>query len=503
VEGLPQALLLLWPVTPILGAVVVGLCRPGAEKTLRSLGLFFSAMTLAFWFLLQLLLPRGSGELVSWQWSWVPDFGAGLHLGLDGIGLMMGGMVSFLAVVAVMGTLPSQPELNRSHIALLLLAEGGMLGVVTAWDLILFLSFWEVTLVPFFFLMGRGSGGAAPATRFFVTSLCSSVLMWVGVLSLVLTAGTPRTFDLLELSERLGCGSHAGYSSIWFFAPAFIMRMAAFPLHTWFPVVQSTVPTAAGILLAGGVLPLGGFGLIHVALRLFGSNLDGAADWFMWIGVVTALGGSFASIVQRDLKRLIAYGCLSQMGLSLVGLSVPDDLAHLGGLMLLLAVGLGGASLFLYAGVICRARGSQRISDIGGLWRAHPGFAGVSFVAVASMAALPGTAGFVGVFLIFRGIVRTPWPLALSAGACLLTGVSFIWVYRRLNGGNFQRGMWSENAWPLKRQSLMLVALAAAILSAGIMPDWFAPKSWNVTRDCSAHEAVCKGEKERGKGVIP
>jgi len=385
---------------------------------------------------------------------------------------MMAGLVTLISAAAVVGTLPILPELNRSHVLFLLLAEAGMLGVVTAWDLMLFVAFWEVTLIPFFFLMGRGPslGGVNAATRFIVISVASSVLMWVGVLLVVQAAGLPRTFDLIELSRRLSQNQAAISSAMWLFVPAFLVRMAAFPLHTWFPVACANVPNAASVLLAGGVLPLGGFGLIHILGRLCGPQLGGMNEWLVWVGVGTALGGGIASMVQRDLKRLLANVCLSQMGIALIGLSYSLGTDLSAGAMMLFASGIAGATLFLFAGVVCRARGSQRVAEISGLWHSHPFFAGLAFTAVASAAAIPGTAGFVGVMLVLDGTANHQVITLLSAGAVLLTGASVVWAYRRILGGSHHPAVWGGPSWPRKRQAVILAILAVFILVCGLWP---------------------------------
>lgn len=466
--------LIALPAAPAVGAIVAGSCPEKATRLIRAVGWTFSIVTLVAWIVLRAVLPESAGGdlLVSVHLPWVPDLGIGLHLGLDATGLVMAGMISFIALVAMVGTLPSLPELNRAHVVCLLLAEAGMLGVVTSWDLILFIAFWEVTLVPFFFLMGRGPtrGGVAAATRFLVTSVASSVLMWIAVLMLVEAAGAPRTFDLHELAKRLGASPLNSFSGAWLFAPAFLVRMAAVPLHTWFPAAAANVPTAAGVLLAGGVLPLGGYGLVHVLARLLGPGLCGLGVWLFWIGLVTALGGALASVVQRDLKRLLAYVFLAQMGLALAGLTLGSEQARTGGLLLLVATGMGGGCLFLFAGVVCSARGNQRIVEISGLWRSHPAFAGLAFAGIASAGAVPGTVGFAGAYLVLRSLSGDFLHLAVAAGAILVMGASVLWAYRRVTGGSYHPEMWATFRWPRKRQVTILAILCVVIVLAGLMP---------------------------------
>jgi NADH:ubiquinone oxidoreductase subunit 4 (subunit M) len=315
--------------------------------------------------------------------------------------------------------------------------------------------------------------------------MASSVLMWVGVLTLVGSAGEPRTFDLLELSARVGCTPSGAL--VWLFAPAFLMRMAIVPLHTWFVSAQAEVPTAASIVLAGSILPLGGFGAAHLLPRLFGPTLGGAADVLLWLGLLAAAGGGLAAVVQRDLKRLLAYACLAQVGLALAGLVLPSPAAQQGGLMLLLAAGLGGASLFLYGGVVCHARSSQRIADIAGLWRSHPGFSGVAFAGFASVACLPGTVGFVGAWLVLQGMMGAGFvPVAVAASALVVVGGAVLASYRRLCGGAFHEEMWSGERWPRKRQVTSLALLAAAILGAGLLPALFAPPPSELVPSCES-----------------
>lgn len=279
-EQLSQALLLALPLIPATGAVIAGLLPRRFGQTIRALGWVFSIGALLDWILLRAILPGGQGLMVELSLPWVPEMGIGLHLGLDGTGFMMAGLVSFVGVAGAVGTLARDEAWNRTHVVCLLVAEAGMLGVVTSWDLILFIACWELTLVAFFFLLGRrpSRSGLAAATQFVVTSIATSVLMWVGVLWVVGLAGGPPTFDLIELSQRLSQGEGLPPVLVWLFAGAFLVRMAAIPLHTWFPAAAADVPIAASILLAGGVLPLGGFGMVHILGRLFGPGLAGTSD---------------------------------------------------------------------------------------------------------------------------------------------------------------------------------------------------------------------------------
>ncbi len=479
--GLDQLLLVAMPLVPALGAVVAGVVPATRGPAIRAIGWTFSIAALAIWLALRSSLSGDAGLLVEVRAPWVPVMGISLHLGLDGLGFMMAGLISFVGVAGAVGTLPRQERGDRSHIVCLLLAEAGMLGAVAAWDLILFIACWELTLVAFFFLLGRGPGGrgVAAATRFMVASITSSVLMWVAVLWLVRLAGSPPTFDLADLPQRL-TDIELPALMVWMMAAGFLVRMAALPLHTWFPAAASEVPTAAGILLAGGVLPLGGFGLVHVAGRLFGPTMAGQAEWFVWLGLVTCLGGGLASLVQRDLKRLLAFVCLAQLGLALAGLSAPAALSRQGGMIMLVAAGLGGTCLFLFAGVICWARGSQRLIDIGGLWRAQPMFAGLAFAGVASAAAVPATAGFVGVYRLLAGLAGDGGPAglpaaAMVAGGVLVIGSSVLWAYRRVLGGSYQSEVWTRRRWPRRRQVGIMLLLAVVILAAGLFPGLVTP----------------------------
>ena len=474
-----QVLLLALPVIPALGAILAGVLPATNRQAIRAVGWTFSIITLIVWVILRISLSSQEELLVSVRWPWVQSLGMSLHFGLNEIGIMLAGLVSLVSTAATVATLPSAPELNRTHIVSLLLVQAGLMGVVTSWDLILFIAFWDLTLIAFFFLMGRGPrrSGVAAATRFVITSVSSSVLMWVGVLWLVAVAGEPRSFDLLLLPERIAGLDHIPSGLVWLFAAAFLVRMAALPLHTWFPIAAAEVPTAGGILLAGGVLPLAGFGLVHILVRLFGPDLGGMAQWFHLIGLITAICGGLASIVQRDLKRLFAFVCLAQMGLALAGLTSPSMEARQGGLLMLVACGLGGTSLFLFAGVICQARGSQRLVDISGLWRSQPMFAGLAFAGVASAAAMPGTCGFVAAFLILKASAGDITALSLISVAVLVVSSSITWAYRRVLGGGFQSELWTQERWPRNRQIGILMILMFSILLGGLFPGLVMPRT--------------------------
>ncbi len=475
-QTVSQVLLVSLPLVPALGAIVAGILPVRFGQAVRAVGWVFSIGALLNWILLRATVGAGEGLLVSVLWPWVPGMGISLHLGVDGTGVMMAGLISFVGVGAAVGTLARDVAWNRTHVVCLLLAEAGMLGVVVAWDLIVFIACWELILVAFFFLLGQGPSrsGVAAATRFVVISVTSSVLMWVGILWAVHLAGAPATFDLAQLPQRLA-SSAVPAGLVWLCALAFLVRMAVIPLHTWLPAAVAEVPTAASTLLAGAVLPLGGFGVVHVLGRMFGTDLAGNAHWFMWLGLATCLGGGLASLVQRDLKRLFAYVCLAQVGLALAGLTSPSFQARQGGVLLLVAAGLSGTCLFLFAGVVCHARGSQRIVDIAGLWRSHPMFAGLAFAGVASVAAVPATTGFVGAFRLLWGSAPDLMAIGFAAVGLLATGSSVVWAYRRVLGGSFQSEVWTRQRWPRKRQVGILLLLAVAIVVSGLFPGLVTP----------------------------
>jgi NADH-quinone oxidoreductase subunit M len=314
--------------------------------------------------------------------------------------------------------------------------------------------------------------------------------MWVGTLWLVDLAPGPLSFDLLVLSERLALLGPLPTELVWLFAAGFMVRMAAFPLHTWFPAAVSAVPTSASVLLVGGVLPLAGFGIVHVLSRLLGPAFVENAKCFVWMGLVTAVGGGLASLVQRDIKRLFAFVCLAQMGLALCGLMLPGTQAQRGGLLMLVAVGLGGACLFIFGGVVCQARGSQRLVDMGGLWRTQPLFAGLAFAGVATVACMPATVGFVGAVKLLVSSLANPWVSVLIATSILICGSSVTWAYRRMLGGVHQKEMWSKERWPRKRQMLVVILLAVTIVLFGLFPGLAMPASGHAEQAGTATPAV-------------
>ncbi len=452
---------------PVLGALFTSLCPAQSRRAARLIGLLSSLTTLGIWVYLRLVLPP-RGLLIGIHATWVESLGVSCFLALDAPGLLLAGLVA-VVVTAAMAATRRQDEDARRSVLLLLLAEGGMLGVVTAWDLLLFVIFWEVTLVPFFFLMGPGPErrNVSAATRLLVTSVSSSVLLWVGIMVVVVQAGRPFTFDLQVLGQRLAGTGLAGWA--WLFGPAFLMRLAVVPLHTWLPVAVAGVPTSAAMLLVGAVVPLGGYGLWHVLHGLSPMHYFELAPWLTWLGVITALAGGMAALVQRDLKRLLAYAFISQSGLILCGLATAT--AHSAVWPLLLSMGLTASGLFLFSGVICAARGSQRILDMGGLWRSHPFFSGLAFAAVASVAAIPGTLGFVGVVGVLQELSgKVLLAACLAAAGVVMAGMVVLWAYRFVLGGSHIPAVWSHQRWPLRRQVVVLFVLAVLLLASGVMP---------------------------------
>jgi len=433
---------------PLLGCLVLALL-PGLGRR-GALGVGLVATGLTFGLSLTLLARFDYGGPSTPQYavdtSWIASIGARFHLGVDGISLPLVMLTTLLTLACAVYSLRSSTPQPRALMALMLLLEVGMLGTFVALDLLLFFVFFEVVLVPMYFLIAvwGGERRTYAATKFFLYTLLGSVFLLLGVTAL---RGRTGTFDMVELAARHGAGLSTGFQDLAFAGLflAFAIKSPLWPLHTWLPDAHTEAPTVGSVLLAGVLLKMGTYGFIRIALPDLPRGAHDFAPLLGVLAVVAILYGSLCCLAQRDLKRLIAFSSVGHMGFVLLGIATLTPVGINAALYGNIAHGLITGLLFFLVGSLKDRYGTVQIADLGGGVLAKSRYLGglLTFVAIASLG-LPGLAGFWGEMLALLGAYQ-PAPglprglfLVLMAGGgigTVLTAAYFVLMLRRVNLG--------------------------------------------------------------------
>ena len=384
--------------------------------------------------------PEAGVWLEQARYAWIPRFGIGVHLGLDGVSLLLSALTVLLGFMAVVISWTEIKERIGLFHANLLWTLAGVMGVFLALDLFLFFVSWEAMIVPMYFLIALWGHEhrAYAAIKFFLFTQVSGLLMLLAMVVLVVLhhgkAGV-YTFDYFDLLGTPMEPDTARWLMLGFFV-AFAVKLPAVPVHTWLPDAHTQAPTGGSVILAGVLLKTGAYGLLRFAIPLFPGATAEFAPTAMGLGVFGIIYGGILAFAQSDMKRLIAYSSISHMGFVLVGLYARDGLAFQGAVMTLLAHGLSAAALFMLAGTLQERTHTRDMSRMGGLWADLPRMAAVGlFFSVAALG-LPGLGNFVGEFLVLAGAFQaSPGMAALAALGLVVAPVYSLILMQRVFQG--------------------------------------------------------------------
>jgi NADH-quinone oxidoreductase subunit M len=461
---------------PTLGALALLLLDRRDERRLRQVALAVAVAT----FLVSLLLWIGFDRArVGFQFAerraWIPGFGVGYHVGVDGISLLLVLLTTLLTPLCLLAAWTQITTRVKEFQVAMLLLETGMLGVFVALDLFLFFVFWEAMLVPMYLVIGVWGGPRRvyAAVKFVLYTMAGSALLLLGILVLyVLQAratGT-YTFDYAALMALALSPAQQGWLFL-AFALAFAVKVPMFPFHTWLPDAHVEAPTAGSVILAGVLLKMGTYGFLRFCLPLFPHAAATFAPWIVALAVIGILYGAWVSMVQPDMKKLTAYSSVSHLGFVMLGLFAFNAQGLVGGLVQMVNHGLSTGALFLLVGMIYERRHSRLIEDFGGLWAVTPVFSALLLVVALSSIGLPGLNGFVGEFLILVGAFQWSRPAAVLATTGIVFGaVYLLWMYQRVAFGEVRheevRRLPDLNA----REIATLVPLLVLIVWIGVYP---------------------------------
>jgi NADH-quinone oxidoreductase subunit M len=440
---------------------------------LATLALHLAVLLATWWRYLNRIEVSGGPWLVEFDAAWISQFGIRFHLGMDGLSLLLIVLADFLGVMAITASWKEiQTNVGLFHFNLLWMFAA-LVGVFLALDLFLFYVFWELMLVPLYFLIAiwGHENRVYAAIKFFLFTQASSLLMLLGILGLYFVhgAGTGQyTFDYEELLGTAMSSTTAFWLMLGFFA-AMAVKLPMVPLHTWLPDAHTEAPTAGSVALAGLVLKVGAYGLLRFLVPLFPESAIRAAPLAMILGVAGILYGAVEAFGQTDVKRLVAYTSVSHMGFVLLGIFAWNDLALQGTLLVMIAHGVSTGALFILVGALQHRLGTRQLDRMGGLWAATPRLGGAAMVFAMASLGLPGLGNFVGEFLVLLGAYQAN--PAIAAAATLGFVVSTAYSLRMIQCvffGPERGGEKPPDSTP--RESAMMASMIAVIVWLGLFP---------------------------------
>jgi len=462
-----------------LPLVAVILCTPlpkSMREAARWIALFIAAINVVLSGFLLVSYKVGGGMQFEVMHRWIPQIGMNYHVGVDGISLPLVVLTTALTFLAVLASwkIKVKPKL---YFAMLMLLSVGMIGVFCALDLILFYVFWELVLVPMYFLINEWGGERRQyaAIKFFLYTFFGSVFMLVGIIALYLLTGT---FDIIELQNATAdLPAFVAFGPQWWIFAAFLLGFAIkvpiWPLHTWLPDAHTEAPTAGSVLLAGIMLKMGIYGFLRIALPI----LPDAFRWFQPIlavlAVISIIYGAVVAFAQTDIKKLVAYSSVSHMGFAMLGIASGTAIGFAAAMAVSVSHGLTTGMLFFLVGMIYERTHTRKIKELSGIAAQMPIYAAVfAFVSFASMG-LPLLSGFMGEFLSIVGAWEgfaafdMQWLVVVAAVGILLGGAYTLWLIQRVVFGDPSEAVEGQPDMNL-REMAIIAPLAIACVAFGV-----------------------------------
>ncbi len=476
VEFIHKHILTLITFFPLLGGVIVLLIPREQKNTVRWTALLFTAIPLALAIILfagfdssASGFTAGTGIQFVEKYSWIQDFNINYFVGADGLSMPMILLCALICPLCVLASWNIEKGVKGYHFLFLLL-ETGMFGVFVSLDFFLFFIFWEVMLLPMYFLIGIWGGPRKEyaAIKFFIYTLVGSVLMLLVIIYAYL-ASTPHTFDLTELAKN---STVLGYRTLlwWGLFIGFAIKVPLFPFHTWLPDAHVEAPTAISVVLAGILLKMGTYGILRINYSLLPDVTRSMATVMAAIGTINIIYGALCAMAQKDMKKLVAYSSISHMGYVLLGMASFTDEGLNGAVLQMFNHGVVTAMLFLLVGVVYDRAHHREIEGFGGLASVTPNYAFVTFLAFFAALGLPGLNSFISEALVLLGAFKTQTILAvIAATGVIITAAYCLWTLQRVFLGKVNE-KYALLPDLTGREILSLVPLGVLVVVLGVFP---------------------------------
>ncbi|MBE9485570.1 MAG: NADH-quinone oxidoreductase subunit M [Chloroflexi bacterium] len=419
-----------------------------------------------------------------YEWINIGDyFQMNYNLGVDGISLWLVMLTTFIMPVTVLSTWKSVQKNTKGFMALLLLLETAMLGAFVALDLFLFYIFWELMLIPMYFLIGiwGGKNRIYAAVKFFIFTAVGSLLMLVAIIFLyyfAVESGVQISGFGVHDFYKLDLPYNAQYWLFLAFAFSFAIKVPMFPVHTWLPDAHTEAPTAGSVILAAVMLKMGTYGYVRFAMPLFPDALQTFIPYLAGLSVIGIVYGSLVAMMQEDVKKLVAYSSVAHLGFVMLGVFAMNQQGMAGGIIQMVNHGISTGALFLIVGFIYERRHTRLISEFGGLAHKMPIFATIFLIVTFSSVGLPGTNGFVGEFLALVGAFESNlrWFAVVATSGVIFAAVYMLWMYQRVMLGKVTNPA-NENLKDLSlREIAVMVPLLLFVFWIGVYPNTFLDK---------------------------
>src|SRR5271154_5931343 len=459
--------------TPLVGAILMLFVPRSNANAHRLMGNLFGILGLAVSLPLVWRFKFGAPDFQFQQrLDWIPSINAHYFLGIDGISFLMVMLTTVLGAIAILSSWSAIHKREKEYYILLLLLQTGMLGVFMSLDFVLFYVFWEVMLVPMYFLIGVWGSERRlyAAIKFFLYTLAGSVLMLLAILAIYNSRGTLDIRQILEHPFTSEFGSLQNWL-FWGFFFAFAIKVPMFPFHTWLPDAHTEAPTAGSVILAGVLLKMGTYGFLRFSVPMF----PDATMKFRWIMITLSLigiiYGALVCMMQKDMKKLIAYSSVSHMGFCTLGIFALTPLGLSGSIIQQINHGISTGALFLLVGVLYERRHTRLISEFGGLATPMPNFAAVYLIVTLSSLGMPLLNGFIGEFTILRGVFEVSWQWAAWGSFGVILGAAYLlWLYQRVMFGSITNPAHEHLPDMNAREYATLIPLVVLAFWIGIYP---------------------------------
>ena len=443
-----QHLLSIVLLTPLAGLLVLLLIPSGSKGLIR---IWANLAALAGFLVSLPLVSRFQTGLPGFQFEeradWIPTLGAHYHIGIDGISLLLVMLTTLMGVIAMLVSWSGIQDRMKEYYAMFLLLQTGMIGVFLSLDFFLFYIFWELVLVPMYFIIGIWGGPRKlyAAIKFFLYTLAGSVLMLLGILTLYFQHFKQFGFYTFEISDlmKTGMDLHTQQWVFWAFFLGFAIKVPMFPFHTWLPDAHVEAPTAGSVILAAVLLKMGTYGFLRFSLPLLprASADQTIVRILAVLSIVGIVYGALVCLMQKDWKKLVAYSSVSHLGFCTLGIFSMNPNGIAGSVIQQVNHGISTGMLFMVIGVIYERRHTREISEYGGLGHVMPRFAVIFAIAMLSSAGLPLLNGFIGEFTILQGAFEASHVWAAFAVTGVILGAAYLlWLYQRTVLGQVTNG---------------------------------------------------------------